>query len=484
MALRLRFAPSPTGDLHIGSARTALYNYLLARANDGVFVLRIEDTDHSRSTEEAIGGIIEDMLWLGLQWDEGPDVGGSYGPYRQTERSESYEAAARKLLREGAAYSCYCEPGKMEEAGQPKGKGRLVRDDCTCRQLTRAELEKRESEGQPYAVRFRAPEGSTEVRDLIRGSVVFDNASVEDFVLLRRGGNATYNLAVVVDDIEMKITHVIRGEDHLSNTPKQILVYQALGEEPPAFAHMPLTVGADGKPLSKRHGDVAVARYREQGFLPEAMINYLALLGWSLDDSTTLIDKDTLTASFSLERVSSNPGTWDMQKLLWMNGQYIMGLEEGDLADRLEPFLTAAGLFETGDKKARAVLERIVPLIRERLKILSDAPALTAFFFHEVTLETPSLELMRGEKAMLMLADARRRLAATDPFSAPHVEEALREAASTLELKPREAFQPIRLAITSSKVSPPLFESMEILGRERCLLRLDRTMELVGKLAP
>ncbi len=303
-------------------------------------------------------------------------------------------------------------------------------------------------------------------------------------MLLRRDGVATYHLAVVVDDVGMGITHVIRGADHVSNTPKQILVYRALGQEPPVFAHMPLTVGDDGKPLSKRHGDVALGRYREQGFLPEAMLNYFALLGWSLDDSTTLIDKATLIANFSLERVSSNPGAWDLQKLLWMNGQYIMGLEPGDLADRLEPFLAGAGLLREGDAGARSVLERVVPLVRERLKLLSEAPALTAFFFKEVSPEISSLELLQGETPRRMLAESRRRLAALDAFDAPRIEETLREAADSLGLKPRVAFQPIRLAITASKVSPPLFESMEIVGRDRCLERLDRALELSEELAP
>ncbi len=332
-----------------------------------------------------------------------------------------------------------------------------------------------------YAVRFKAPAGVTEFDDAILGNISFDNSSVEDFVLLRRDGVATYHLAVVIDDLGMEITHVIRGADHVSNTPKQILVYRALGQEPPVFAHMPLTVGADGKPLSKRHGDVALSRYREQGFLPEAMINYFALLGWSLDDSTTLIDKETLIANFSLERVSANPGTWDMQKLLWMNGQYIMGLAEEDLEERLAPFMTGAGLYEPGDGDARAILGRVVPLIRERLKTLNEAPALTAFFFRDIELDAPSRELLRGGKAVLVLEEAMRRLESLDPFDATTIEGALREAAAFLEMKPRDAFQPIRLAITSSKVSPPLFESMEIVGRDRCLELLERTSRLAGE---
>ncbi len=459
MSLRLRFAPSPTGYLHIGSARTALYNFLLARASGGTFILRIEDTDRSRSTEQAIQAIMEDLRWLGLDWDEGPDVGGPCGPYRQTERMDIYRQRAEQLLESGSAYRCYCEPG----------------DECRCRE--------RPAGSGPYAVRFRVPEGKTAFDDAIMGRISFENSSIEDFVLLRRDGTATYHLAVVADDIAMGITHVIRGSDHISNTPKQILVYHALGAEPPVFAHMPLTVGPDGKPLSKRHGDVALSSYRELGFLPEAMLNYFALLGWSLDDTTTIIDLKTLIENFSLERVSRNPGTWDLDKLTWMNGQYIMRLEWDDLAARLTPFMVGAGLIEEGDEEALRLLRRAVPLIRERIKLLGEAPALTAFLFREVSPEPNSLDLIAGEGARRILEEAEKRLRDLEPFVAPAIEETLRRAASDCGLKPREAFQPIRLAVTGSRVSPPLFESMELVGRERCLQRLERARRLSEEIA-
>ena len=452
--MRLRFAPSPTGYLHIGSARTALYNWLLARAHGGTFVLRIEDTDRSRSTEEAIQAIMEDLRWLGLDWDEGPDVGGPYGPYRQTERMELYRQTAEDLLESGKAYRCGCRAG----------------EECRCREG--------QVSGGPQAIRFRVEEGETAFEDAIMGTISFDNSSVEDFVLLRSDGTATYHLAVVVDDLSMAITHVIRGADHISNTPKQILLYRALGKEPPLFAHMPLTVGPDGKPLSKRHGDVALSRYRELGFLPEAMINYFALLGWSLDDSTTIMDRKTLLANFSLERVSRNPGNWDMNKLTWMNGQHMMRLEAEDLAARLEPFMVKAGLMREGDPEAKGLLRRAVPLIRERIKLLSEAPSLTAFLFREVSPEEGSLELLKGETPCRVLAEAERRLSALDPFVASVIEETLRGMVAEMGMKPRDAFQPIRLAVTGSRVSPPLFESMELVGKERCLERLRRAREL------
>ncbi len=456
--MRLRFAPSPTGYLHIGSARTALYNWLLARSAGGTFILRIEDTDRSRSTEEAILAIMEDLRWLGLDWDEGPDVGGPYGPYRQTERMDIYRRAAEGLLEEGKAYRCGCRTGEK----------------CRCR-------EGRPSEG-PQAIRFRVEEGETAFDDAIMGPISFDNSSIEDFVLLRSDGTATYHLAVVVDDVSMAVTHVIRGADHISNTPKQILLYRALGKEPPVFAHMPLTVGSDGKPLSKRHGDVALSRYRELGFLPEAMINYFALLGWSLDDSTTIMDRRTLLANFSLDRVSRNPGNWDMNKLTWMNGQHIMRLDGDDLAARLEPFMVGAGLMSSGDRDSMKLLERAVPLIRERIKLLSEAPALLAFLFREVSPETSSLELIKGEAPLRVLEEAERRLASLEPFAAPLIEEALRGMAAEMGMKPRDAFQPLRLAVTGSRVSPPLFESMELVGKERCLKRIRRVRDLAREL--
>jgi glutamyl-tRNA synthetase len=364
----------------------------------------------------------------------------------------------------------------MREGSRKEGGGGKY--DRRCLRLSRDEIEALEREGKPWAVRFKVPEGTTVVHDLIRGEITFDNSSIEDFVLLRRDGTATYNLAVVVDDMGMGITDVVRGDDHLPNTPKQVLLYRALGQEPPRFAHLPMIVGKDGKPLSKRHGDVAIGRYRELGFLPEAMVNYLALLGWSLDDSTTLISREELIANFGLSRVSSKPATWDTDKLIWMNGKYIMGLPDEDLIERISPFLEEKEIIKAGDPGARETLGRILPLIRERLKLLSDAPALTAFFFKDVSPEIGSLDILHSREARRMLELVRLKLTTLDPFVTPTIEEVLRETANSLGLKPREAFQPIRVAITGSKVSPPLFESMEILGRQRCLERLDRALEL------
>lgn len=336
-------------------------------------------------------------------------------------------------------------------------------------------------DGKPFALRFAVPEGETVVRDLIRGEIRFRNREIEDFVLLRNDGSPTYNLAVVVDDLDMRITHVVRGDDHLSNTPKQILLYRALEAEEPAFAHLPMIVGRDGKPLSKRHGDVAVGSFQERGFLPEAMVNFLALLGWSLDDSTTLMDRETIIAGFSLERVSSKPAVWDDEKLLWMNSQYVMAMEDEELARALMPFLARAGLAEENDPVALERMRRIAPLVRERIKVLADALPLVAFFFREVEVEEDARELLRGEENRAILRETGRRLLELESFDASSLEATLRAMAEEMGLKARKAFQPVRAAISGSRVSPPLFESMEILGRETCLRRIARALDGVGE---
>lgn len=477
--MRLRFAPSPTGNLHVGGARTALYNWLLARQSGGSFILRIEDTDLSRSTEEAIEAILADLRWLGLDWDEGPDAGGDYWPYRQTGRYALYRDAAERLLKKGYAYRCFCSPEELRERReQALREGRSPMYDRRCRVMTEKEARRLETEGRPYALRFRVPEdGETTVKDLIRGEVTFRNREIEDFVLLRNDGTPTYNLAVVVDDIDMRITHVVRGDDHLSNTPKQLLIYRALEKEPPAFAHLPMIVGRDGKPLSKRHGDIAVGYYREAGFLPQAMVNFLALLGWSLDDSTTIMDLDTLVANFSLERVSSKPAVWDTDKLYWMNSQYIMTLSDQELAEAVKPFLVREGLLAEEDREGMGKLRRASPLIRERVKVLSDAVSLLAFLFREVETAEDSREFLKGEENRAVLREAGKRLLELEKFDAQHIESLLRAMVEEMGLKPRKAFQPIRVALTGSKVSPPLFESMEILGREKCLQRIARALD-------
>ncbi len=480
--MRLRFAPSPTGYLHVGGARTALFNWLLARRFGGSFILRIEDTDLTRSTEEAIEAIVRDLRWLGLDWDEGPEVGGEHWPYRQTGRVNLYRRAAEELLKKGAAYRCFCLPEELAERREAAVReGRSPMYDRRCRSIPAEESLEMARDGRPFALRFAVPEGETVVRDLIRGEIRFRNREIEDFVLLRNDGSPTYNLAVVVDDLDMRITHVVRGDDHLSNTPKQILLYRALGAEEPAFAHLPMIVGRDGKPLSKRHGDVAVGSFQERGFLPEAMVNFLALLGWSLDDSTTLMDREKIIAGFSLERVSSKPAVWDDEKLLWMNSQYVMAMEDENLARALMPFLVRAGLVEEDDPEALERMRRIAPLVRERIKVLADALPLVAFFFREVEVEEDARELLKGEENRSILRETGRRLLELESFDASSLEATLRAMAEEMGLKARKAFQPVRAAISGSRVSPPLFESMEILGRETCLRRIARALDEGGE---
>ena len=477
--MRLRFAPSPTGYLHVGGARTALYNWLLARRSGGSFILRIEDTDISRSTEEAIEAIIEDMRWLGLDWDEGPEVCGDHWPYRQTGRASLYLKAARGLLDEGKAYRCLCLPEELAERRErAMAEGRSPMYDRRCRSIPVDEAANMEREGKPFALRFLVPEGETVVRDLIRGEITFRNEEIEDFVLLRNDASPTYNLAVVVDDLDMQVSHVVRGDDHLPNTPKQILLYHTLDAGEPAFAHLPMIVGQDGKPLSKRHGDVSVGRFREMGFLPEAMVNFLALLGWSLDDSTTLIDREALVANFGLERVGSKPAVWDNDKLLWMNQQYIMALSDEELAQAVMPFLVREGLASADDAGAREKMLRAAPLIRERVKVLADAVPLVAFLFREVEVENDARDLLHGDENITILKETGKRLLELQRFDAAGIEESLRSMADELGVKARKAFQPIRVAVAGSKVSPPLFESMEILGREKCVQRIARALEI------
>ncbi|MBI4423718.1 MAG: glutamate--tRNA ligase, partial [Elusimicrobia bacterium] len=370
--VRTRFAPSPTGYLHIGGARTALFNWLLARHHGGAFVLRIEDTDEVRSTHESVDAILDSMAWLGLDWDEGPllakrsgdwEEKGPYAPYFQTRRNEHYRRATDQLLAAGRAYPCYCAPEELEAMRrQAMAEKRLPRYDGRCRALTEARRKDLEAEGRTASIRFRMPDdGATVVEDGIRGAVSFENKVLQDFVIRKTTGGPTYNFAVVVDDHLMEITHVTRGDEHLSNTPYQLQLYRALGWEPPRFAHLSMILGPDGSKLSKRHGATSVLEYRDQGFLPETMRNYLALLGWSTHESQQLFAGDELVAKFDLAGCQKNPATFDNQKLLWMNGEYIRRLQAQALVERALPFLEKAGL----GGAPRAELERAAGLERE-----------------------------------------------------------------------------------------------------------------------
>src|SRR3989440_2718686 len=413
--MRVRFAPSPTGALHIGGARTALYNWLLARQSGGSFVLRIEDTDRERSTPENVEQIHDALSWLELDWDE--------GPFSQAERRPRHEGGIRRMGDEGHAY--------VDEG----------------------------------AVRLRVPaEGATTVHDVIRGEIVFDHAAIDDFVIARSDGSPLYNLAVAVDDRDMGITHVVRGADHLSNTPRQLLILQALGAEPPIYAHLPLLHGPDGKKLSKRHGAASVQELRDAGYLPEAVRNYIALLGWGYDEATTFFTTPELIEAFSLERVGRSPAVFDKQKLRWMNGRYLRELDPADLKRRLEERLGRTGLRDA------------VGIAQEKMQTLDDFWRLAGFLVEPQPIDEKAWSKVMRDGAAENLARAREALANVEPFDQEHVETALRGVVDERGVKPKDVYQPIRVAISGSTVSPGIFESVALLGRDETLARIDRAL--------
>jgi glutamyl-tRNA synthetase len=473
--VRTRIAPAPSGSIHVGNARTALYNWLFARRHGGVFVLRVEDTDIKRVTEESYQAVLEDLQWLGLDWDEGPEVGGVLGPYRQSERRDRYDAVVQTFLDRGHAYRCYCTPEELEERRtRAQSERRTPGYDGRCRSLTDDERAAFEAEGREWAVRFKVPEGRTIVfDDVVRGEIATETSQIPDFVLRRSDGTPTYLLAAPVDDALMNITHVIRGEDLMASTPRQLLIREAMAiQDAPAFAHLPLLVDDKGRPLSKRWGDVAVRAYRDSGFLPEAMVNYLALLGWSYDDRTNVFSREELVEKFSLERVGRNPARFDVEKLEWLNGHYIRDMNPERLAQELVPFCERAG-FSVSSSDSQRKLAAVAPLLTERLKRLTDAPPMVRFLFEDVVPEGKARSALEGQEEYLRAAaDA---LEGLEKWTAPAIEEALRALAEDRGLKPRQAFQPIRAAVTGTLVSPPLFESLEILGRDATLQRLRRS---------
>ncbi len=481
-SVRVRFAPSPTGHLHVGGARTALFNWLFARNQGGVFVLRIEDTDKLRSTEESTGGILSSLHWLGLDWDEGPGVGGEYEPYFQMQRIPFYHAAMGQLLEKGQAYHCYCTQEELKSRRQAAlAEGRPPGYDRRCRHLSSRERAALEAEGKQPAVRFAMPmEGETVVHDLIRGDVHFANDQLDDLVIMKADGTPTYNFAVVVDDMLMRISHVIRAEDHLANTPRQIRIYEALDYSLPEFAHVSMILGEDGARLSKRHGATAVGEYRGAGYLPEAMFNFLALLGWAYDDKTELMSRDEIVERFTLEKANPSPAVFSKDKLDWMNGVYIRGLAEDDLARRLLPFLKNAGLEADED-----TVHRLVPLIQERIKLLSDAAELVDFFFTEKITYEPRLLMGKKMGASDSLNALRRALQALEEvpsFEESVLEAVLRALVDELGVKAGQLFGIIRVAVTGKTVAPPLFGTLSVLGRERVLARLRSAEDLLADL--
>lgn len=476
--VRVRFAPSPTGALHIGGARTAIYNWAFARRHEGTFILRIDDTDPERSTQENTAQILRSLRWLGLDWDEGPEVGGLFGPYFQTERAGSYALALEEMKANRTAYPCFCTAEELQAKREAArgGDGELGYDR-TCRRLSPTEVAIRLDAGHPHVWRLAVPEdrGDIVVDDAVRGETVFPASAMDDFVLVRSDGTPTYNFATVVDDAEMEISHVIRGDDHLSNTPRQVLVFEALGHAVPRFAHLSMIWGADGKKLSKRHGATSVEQFAEEGYLPEALLNYLALLGWSLDGETTVFGADVLTANFSLERISKNPAVFDFEKLEWLNGVYIREMTPEALAARITPWLEQAGLATQADLAERpAWFAALAHLISERIKRLDEVAEMVRFLFaDEIALDPASAAKVLGQDgSQEALGAASEVLEALEGWSGVAIEEALRGLPERLGQKPKAVFQAVRVATTGSTVSPPLFESLELLGQERTLARL------------
>jgi glutamyl-tRNA synthetase len=487
-SVRTRFAPSPTGHPHVGNIHSALFAWLFARHNKGSFILRIEDTDVERRVEGSVEAILDSLRWLGLDWDEGPEVGGPYGPYFQSQRRELYHKAAQRLVAEGHAYYCYCSPERLKQMRaeqvrrkQPPGY------DRTCRTLSPEEQAKRAAEGIIPVVRFKAPlSGQTRFMDIIWGEVVFDNTTLDDLVLLKSDGYPTYHLANVVDDHEMKISHVIRAEEWLSSTPRHVLLYDALGYQPPNFAHLPMLLGPDRSKLSKRHGAVSAAEYRNQGYLPEAMLNFMALLGWSLDDKTELFTRQELIQHFSLERVNKTAAIFNRDKLKWMNGVYMRKLTAEDFTQRALPFLEHDLPAEVKRPLSIDYVRQVMPLIQERVRLLSEVAQFTRYFFvGELDYNTSLLvgKDMNRESTIRALGIAQERLSRLEPWNEESLEALLRPLAVEMGLKTGQLFGVLRTAVTGETATPPLFQTMAVLGQERCLKRIEAARDKLRALS-
>ncbi len=481
-SVRVRFAPSPTGFPHVGNIRTALFNWLYARHFKGKFIVRIEDTDVTRKVEGAIDALLDSLKWLGLDWDEGPEVGGKYAPYFQSQRLDIYQEMAKHLIARGDAYYCYCSSQRLEEMRTEQIKRKQPPGyDRRCRDLTPQERSVREKEGITPVIRFKTPlSGQTGVSDLIRGVVIFDHGTLDDFVLLKSDGYPTYHLANVVDDHLMAISHVLRAEEWLSSTPRHLLLYHAFNFKPPQFAHLPMILGSDRAKLSKRHGAVSITEYRELGYLPETMVNFLALLGWSLDDRTELIPREELITNFSLERVSQTAAIFNQEKLGWMNGVYIRSLSGEDFIQRALPFLDKDLPSEVRRPLDKKYVRQIMPLVQERAKTLAEVVELSRFFFTEDLDYDVSLLIGKGMSRESTLTALQKSWASLNKLKAvadDSLEGLLRPLAAELGLKTGQLFGVLRVAVTGQTAAPPLFQTMAVLGRERCLRRIEAAIK-------
>ena len=481
--VKVRFAPSPTGDLHVGNIRTALFDWAYARHTGGTFLFRIEDTDTTRVTDEYIQAAIDTLKWLGLNWDEGPEVGGDNGPYLQSQRLDIYAEWAQKFLDQKDAYHCYCSAEELEAVREAQRAANVAPGyNGHCRDLTAEQIAAYKAQDRLPVVRMRMPDGGTTFTDLIRGEVSFDHKFVPDFVLVRGDGSPLYTLAVAVDDVLMRVTHVLRGEDLLSSTPRQIRVYQAMGlalEDYPVFAHLPFVMGQDNAKLSKRNGEVSIAWYRDKGFLPEAICNYLALLGWSPGDDRENVTMKELTELFTVEKVHSSPARFDMKKLEAINGDKLRALTIDEFLQWSLPFLNKAGVI-TGSAEEIVLVKKALPLIQERIIMLSEVPAMLKFLFvKNFAVEADSVSKITDEASKQVLQRSLKELEPLATWNHDSIEAALRSSLiEDMGLKPRIAFGAVRIATTGSTISPPLFESMELLGNEASLARISAAVAL------
>jgi nondiscriminating glutamyl-tRNA synthetase len=476
--IRVRFAPAPTGLLHIGNARTALYNHLFAKRHGGTVILRIEDTDLERSTDASIGQILNDLNWLRIHWEEGPDRGGSSGPYRQSQRLPTYRDHAEQLLRDGKAYRCFCSPERLEALRKEQlAKGKMPRYDGRCRSLSSEEINDRESKGIRPVLRFRVQLGHIFFNDIVHGRMSFDLEGISDFIIVRSDGMAAYNFACVIDDHLMDVTHVIRGDDHLSNTPRQILLYQAFGWQSPSFAHHPLILGPDKSPLSKRHGATAVSQYREEGFLPEALLNYLVILGWTSPSGEEILSLERMVEEFSLDSLSRNAPIHSRKKLEWLNSIYIRKKEKDQLSELLLPYLEKAGLSIT--QYDRDHLNHIFEILKENLVVLSQIEEYLGIFFDEKFAFEDGAETILSDprnketlEAILNVLKVSPEITTdTWPFMLTQIEEMTGR-------KGKDLFSPFRAAVTGKTKGPELAKAIPLLGKERIIRRLKMALEL------
>lgn len=482
MTVRVRFAPSPTGPLHIGGARSALFNWLFARKNGGTFIVRIEDTDLERSSRESERNILDSLKWLGLNWDEGIEIGGNCGPYRQTERLSMYRDYANKLIEEGFAYYCYCTEKELEEERKEQlKKGQMPKYSGRCRHLSEEDINEMKQSGRKPVMRFKVPdEGVICVNDIVRGKVEFECEGIGDFIIMKSDGIPTYNFAVVVDDHLMGITHVIRAEEHLSNTPRQILIYDALKWEVPVFAHISLILGPDRSKMSKRHGATSIEQYRQKGYLPEALVNFLALLGWSPGKEEEIFSTDELKQLFSLERVSKSPAVFDIEKLNWLNGYYIRNSDIDYITELCLPYLKKAGY--VSDKATAGEIEKarkVVKATREYLSYLSEITEHAAMFYEDIELNEKAKEILSGEQVKQVLNTLKEKVSELGHLDEETAKKLLKDLTKTLGFGGRKVFMPVRVTLTGQKSGPELYQIIDILGKDCLIKRLDRALEIV-----